>query len=422
MGILSAFNKLIHLGTDRISKNEIRKDIVLINISCFFGAGICLLTFLISYGSSNHSYQLLNLITGTTCLLPIWANYYNYHFFSKAIVVWVIPSLMPLYIYLFGNMGADYYIMVGMVVGIYFFRQNRWGIVLTVSISGMSFLLSKMYLWKLGFIRIDGIGEYLYFPNLFFCMVAIGWLTERFRSYYVRQNRHIKALHESRGRLISVLSHDLRSPLNNLQYLIDEFRSVATDKERQEIVLGMVADSLKSTSLLLDNATYWINSEGDQLKARSEKLQLSDLISENIELFEPVAAHKGLKIECQTEGNHAIIGDRNIIKMILRNLLSNAIKFTPVNGETIKVIVKADQEKIWLGVKDAGRGMEPGEMNFLQASNRQSNPGTSNETGTGMGLVLIKYFLELITSELQLESNKNEGTTIYFSLQLASDS
>ncbi|MFY0605917.1 MAG: HAMP domain-containing histidine kinase [Cyclobacteriaceae bacterium] len=422
MFIKNWFRQIIQFGTKNEKNEDLRKDIILINISCMFGAVVCLLTALISYESANISYRILNLITGLTCLVPIAANYYHLNFISKSIVVWVIPALMLTYIYLFGNMGADNYIIVGMVVGIYFFRQDKWGIFMSVTISGICYVASKIYLWNVGLISLDGIGEYLYFPNLFLCLIAIGWLTERFRSYYVVQNGRIKRLHESRGKLISVLSHDLRSPLNNLQHLLDELRNDSNDQERQDFLMGMISDSLKNTTLLLDNATYWINSEGDQFKSKSRKLLLNDLIDENVKLYEPMALHKGLVIESIQEDEYWIDGDRNIIKMILRNLLSNAIKFTPQNGEHIQVIIGMKEGKTWIGVKDQGRGMEPEEIDFLLSDKRQSTPGTSDEGGTGMGLTLIKYFLNLIGSELKLESAKNEGTFICFSLNPTQES
>jgi signal transduction histidine kinase len=412
-------NSIILSGT-RDTQEDLKNDIVLLNSVGLLGAITCVITLLISINFRDPLYVMVNVITLMICISAIVSNKYKLHTLSVWIVAFVLPFSMLGYIYLFGNMGANYYLFVGMVLGLYFFRNKSWGIWLSTLVSGAGFVISKYIMIKAGHMSLEGIGVYLFFPNLILALGVMGFTTYMFKRYHLRQQEKIQSMNETRGKLISVLSHDMRSPLNNLQMLVDQAEMKSTDEEQRQIIMAMVSDSLKSTMLLLDNTTYWINKEKYGLTIQTQRVNINEHIAENVELYTNIAKHKDLSIVNLIRNNHTVSADPNILNMIIRNLLSNAIKFSLSGSQPIEISSYLEGDDLTISIRDHGTGMSWKELEEIQSSSITSRSGTFNEHSTGMGLILIKYFLELMEGELMITSTKTEGTTASFSLPLLS--
>jgi len=132
-----------------------------------------------------------------------------------------------------------------------------------------------------------------------------------------------------------------------------------------------------------------------------------------------MAQQKNINLELINKENIYVEADMNMINTVIRNLLSNAIKFTNFNGRII-VDSKINNDKVIVMVKDDGVGMNEKTLNSLfDLAEKKSLPGTNNEKGTGLGLILCKEFVERNNGKIWVESKLGEGSTFYFSLNLS---
>ena len=124
---------------------------------------------------------------------------------------------------------------------------------------------------------------------------------------------------------------------------------------------------------------------------------------------------KRIHIKSRIEGPAYINGDKGMVNLVLRNLISNAIKFTPEEG-TITLDAKEDQFRIEVFVEDTGTGMRPDTLQQLIEDVQYTTPGTANESGTGLGLMLCKEFLSRNGGRLNIHSQPGKGSIFSFTL------
>jgi signal transduction histidine kinase len=142
------------------------------------------------------------------------------------------------------------------------------------------------------------------------------------------------------------------------------------------------------------------------------EIPLSHSVDSCIKLLNDSATAKNIKLYSQITENQSIIADANMIETILRNLISNAIKFTPKGGE-ISVFTEKKEDFIGIVVKDSGVGISEEVIEILMNSqDRISAPGTDNEKGTGLGLIVCKEFVNINNGIFEIHSAPGEGSRI----------
>jgi signal transduction histidine kinase len=213
-----------------------------------------------------------------------------------------------------------------------------------------------------------------------------------------------------KDRLLSVVSHDIKSPLNSLRGILQMHNSGAITKEEFNQYSRMLEDDLNKTTILVDNILYWTASQLKGIQVREESFDLYTLVEENVRLLATIAMGKKISMSHNTPRNFIIQSDKNIINFVLRNLLSNAVKFS-YEGGTVQVSVVRSEQQILIKVKDNGTGMDEETLATLQESeNTVSTSGTMSEKGTGLGISLCKEYLKNVRSQLMIESAKGEGS------------
>lgn len=175
-----------------------------------------------------------------------------------------------------------------------------------------------------------------------------------------------------------------------------------------------------NTLTLLDNLLNWSKSQMDGLVINKEEINLYQLIQDNIALFLSAIQSKQIAVLSEVPSDLVIEADHNMMDSVVRNLLSNAIKFTSTEG---KIFIRAQQieNKVEIGIQDTGIGMSK-EMQLSLLENKkvmnQTTPGTHNERGSGLGLLLCKDFIEKNNGIFRLESKIGEGTIFTFNLPI----
>lgn len=226
-----------------------------------------------------------------------------------------------------------------------------------------------------------------------------------------RQNEELSEMNEAKNRLFSILSHDLRSPLASLEQLLGLIKTGDFTPEEQASLLDEMLVQVSGTSAMLQNLLHWANSQLEGSKVNIEKVDLPQKVSAIVKAYYLIARRKNIKfIQQQTEDFPAVLVDPGHISVILHNLLSNAIKFTR-EGKEIHISFEEREETVLMRILDGGEGISQEKIEEIKNFNNRmiSEIGTSMETGTGIGLMLVKHFLGINRATLDIKSSPGKG-------------
>ncbi|MFN3554501.1 MAG: response regulator [Bacteroidales bacterium] len=238
-----------------------------------------------------------------------------------------------------------------------------------------------------------------------------------------RQNEELVKLNEVKNQLFSVISHDMKNLFNNILFGTESLEKEIDHFEKSEVVqmAGLVNDSAKRAYDLLQNLLDWSRSQMNSIRYSPVDAEMSLLISQSVNLFKPSATKKQLLLEVIQQGDSfRVNADIDMVKAVLRNLLSNAIKYSWVNGR-IEIRLENLPGEIKTSITDFGMGISPAQQNKLLADPQPSAslPGTQNEKGSGLGLVLIRDFVFKNKGSFGFESQQGKGSTFWFTLPAA---
>lgn len=237
-----------------------------------------------------------------------------------------------------------------------------------------------------------------------------------YRDTIEEQNEQLNRHNANKDRLFSIISHDLRSPFQGLLGLTQILHEELDTLERDEIIeyIGMIHQSSSKFYTLLENLLQWTIVERGQIDFNPEPIRILDAITEIIELYSAVSRNKDIRYEIEADNSLQLYTDLNALQTILRNLVSNAIKFSNPGG-TIKIKATANGQFTELGIIDAGVGMEPGSAaTIFDIEHMKSRPGTQNEKGSGLGLLITKSLIERGGGSIRVESTPGKGSAFYF--------
>lgn len=230
----------------------------------------------------------------------------------------------------------------------------------------------------------------------------------------------LKELIATKDKLFSIIAHDLRSPFNSIigfsELLIENSNDILLEDSEQYIKI--INSAAKNTLILLDNLLNWAKSQTGQLSFNPEKILFSEVVQEIITLSKTIAKSKNITLEYAGTDNLEIFVDVNMLNTVLRNLISNAIKFTNVGGH-IKVNAELKQDQVEITISDNGIGINKEKCTelFFITSNT-TTPGTADENGSGLGLVLCKEFIQKNNGDIWVESEENKGSNFIFTLPI----
>jgi signal transduction histidine kinase len=228
----------------------------------------------------------------------------------------------------------------------------------------------------------------------------------------------LRKSNETKDKFFSIIAHDLRSPLATFT----AFLSVLSDKDQDFTpdqiiyVATRTEKSLRNLSALLNNLLQWSQSQMGHTRYDPEAVWLLDAVQQTAGLLGDEAAHKGIQLTTTVGQDLFAFADRNMFSFVLRNLISNAVKFTPAGG-TIRVVAVHQDENLLLTVSDTGVGIpEESREKLFRLNSSFTTPGTQNERGTGLGLLLCKEFVERNGGSIWVESTVGEGSHFKFTV------
>lgn len=230
-----------------------------------------------------------------------------------------------------------------------------------------------------------------------------------------QQNTELEQLNKVKNKFFSIVSHDLRSPLANLQMLFSLYREGQLNESELSAILLKLEDTIYTTTAFLDNLLEWSKSQLDGIQVKPEVFSIRKIILENIQMLDYAIASKELVVENNIPKNLQLFADQNMVHVVVRNLISNCIKFCR-KGDTITIDAIQNEKTVTLSIKDTGPGISDANLKNLFSLEYTVTTGSSGEKGHHIGLILCKDMVEQNNGTIKVESKIGEGTTFYVEL------
>jgi PAS domain S-box-containing protein len=258
---------------------------------------------------------------------------------------------------------------------------------------------------------------------LTFVSEQVAQVIERKRSSdeIAKYAEELKQLNTTKDKFFSIIAHDLKNPFITLlgfsDLLLSDFAEISDDEKIYYIT--EMKKSAEASHSLLQNLLQWSRSQTGRIEFNPQNINLQNLVYLNSELIRASAEKKHIEVLYDIPQDIFVFADEEMLKTIIRNLLTNALKFTD-NGGKIGVAASLKENHVEFCVSDTGIGMdEPAKNSLFRLDSSHSTAGTENETGTGLGLILCKEFIEKHGCKIWVESELKKGSEFFFTLPLA---
>jgi signal transduction histidine kinase len=231
-------------------------------------------------------------------------------------------------------------------------------------------------------------------------------------------NEKLHELNNTKDKFFSIIAHDLRNPLGNFKEIANLMTSsnYEMDEAEKKEFLDLIKDSANNLYSLLENLLEWSRSQRGIMQFNPNEFDLYLLAQNNINMLKFSADSKNIRIISNIKEGTNVTVDGNMIITVIRNLVSNAIKFTP-DGGNITINSSNGDKEIIISVSDSGVGIPQSLIDKLFRIDQQvTSIGTNEETGTGLGLILCKEFVEKHGGKIWVESEVGKGSTFYFTI------
>jgi signal transduction histidine kinase/CheY-like chemotaxis protein len=261
--------------------------------------------------------------------------------------------------------------------------------------------------------------------SLLLFSLSLALINARVRTQQINESEiKLRELNDSKDKFFSIIAHDLKSPFNSIisfcGLLVEQVKN--KDIEGINEYANIVIKSSNKAMDLLMNLMEWSRSQTGRMEFNPEYFDLVTCINKTIQFYADIAIQKTITIKNILPHQASVFADKEMISTVLRNLISNAIKFT-MPGGMIVVSANEKQNEIIFSVSDNGAGISKNSIKKLfQIDQSYSTRGTKGETGTGLGLIICKEFVEKHKGKIWAESEEKIGSTFYFSLPYNAES
>lgn len=233
-----------------------------------------------------------------------------------------------------------------------------------------------------------------------------------------QQNFELQESNATKDKLFSIVAHDLKNPFTVILSLSETLSESFKDLEQDELeeCLKKMHNSAQKVYDLLANLLTWSRSQTGKIQFNPIELNLYLLVQEITDLLRNQYELKSIKLNVAIDPDIMVQADGNMLNTVMRNLISNAIKYTNKAG-VINVYGNERDKAIEIAVEDNGVGIHKDVIDKLfKVEHKVSSPGTNDERGTGLGLILCKEFIEKHGGRIWLSSELGKGSTFYFTI------
>ena len=238
---------------------------------------------------------------------------------------------------------------------------------------------------------------------------------EKKNSRIVKQNTELENLNDEKSKLMSIIAHDLRSPLSSIQNYLELLSAYELNNEEKADIEKDLLHATKDTLAMLTKLLAWSKSQLHGVVAYPQSLNISTFLEETLDFEKTVAERKGIKLDYFFDPSLMVYADKDMMQLIVRNFIGNAIKFTNTGG-TITVRAETDPGSCIIVIKDSGIGIPEERQSDLFSLKAQSTFGTKGEKGVGLGLLLCLEYIKAQNGKIWFESIPARGSSFYISI------
>lgn len=300
-----------------------------------------------------------------------------------------------------------------------YFYQQWWFYLLT----GLAFIGSIFFLHRIRVYRVESrerkLQQIVYVRTK--ALEKEKNAAMRQQKVIARQADELRRMNQTKDKFFNIIAHDLKGPVSGIKGIInlldDDYDSLST-KERKDFI-GSANKSTEFVYKLLVNLLDWARVQSKHSKPVICSIDAESAVYDALNVHKPLADNKKIELRTTFSGSVTVQADRNMLDTILRNFISNAIKFSNPKSK-INISVNQQGGKACLSVKDSGIGMtEEDQKKLFRPDLTMSRPGTSQELGTGLGLLLCNDMATVLGGYIKVNSTLGEGSEFTLCLPLA---
>lgn len=230
-----------------------------------------------------------------------------------------------------------------------------------------------------------------------------------------RQNQLLEQLNSEKDKLFSIVSHDLRAPIDSILGYLELLNNNQLDPEEKSLLEAELLVRTRYTADMIMNLVSWAKAQMQGVSADLKTINLSEMVHEIVANKIPVTLKKGVDIASTVPAHLEVHADTDMLRIIIRNLINNAVKFT-MQGGKIHLTASENMGEIIFSVKDTGMGIAAEKHSEIFSQGTVSTYGTNNEKGIGLGLKMCKEFVEYQHGRIWFESSPGVGSVFYVAL------
>jgi signal transduction histidine kinase len=234
-----------------------------------------------------------------------------------------------------------------------------------------------------------------------------------------QKNLQLQQSNNTKSKFLSLISHDIRGSVSTInefiKMIVNDFDSY--DRAQLKFILNSLGHHASASYETLENLLSWSKSDILQIEPALKSIDIVEVFEKVLFYFDQPIQMKKLRITKSYHSQKVFVNaDENMITVIVRNIISNAIKYNNEKGE-IKIKVAPVGDKYELVIEDTGIGMSQNAIDKLFKYNDKYENGTSGESSAGIGLILIKEFLDKMDAQISVKSEVGQGSTFKIEIQ-----
>ncbi len=265
---------------------------------------------------------------------------------------------------------------------------------------------------------IDTAATYFIMLGLMFVLIrSVIGNYKRERVLATERAIELETLHAEKNRLFSIISHDLRSPLNSIQGYLEMLSEHSLEKNERDSVERQLLALTKGTSDMLHNLLTWSKAQLEGTLVNVTIINLAKTVTPTLVLLQQIAERKSIKLTYDIDSEIELCADTEMLQLVVRNLIYNSIKFTNPSG-FIQVDAGIKGDNCIINVRDNGYGIADDKKPQVFTTKIQSTPGTGNEKGIGLGLLLCYDFIRFQGGDIWFSSQIGVGSIFSISLPI----
>lgn len=235
-----------------------------------------------------------------------------------------------------------------------------------------------------------------------------------------QEQKYLQELEQLKNNFVSLISHDLKTPIAKIQAVVDRLLTQNQITETQKVDYLALRSYGDELNRYIQSILQVLKIESREFQLFIEVADINEIIEAALRQLRPLAAEKNIELNTLLEPIFSVELDITLMKEVIINLVENAIKYSH-SGQDILIKSWEDQEFVHVSVQDKGQGISAEEMEAVWKKFTRGKNQDLKTKGTGLGLYLVKFFVELHGGQVYMESQIGQGTTVSFTLPVSDD-